>query len=267
MPVRLKRPLFLASAIFFPLFIGIASPQLVDQLRTFAIGLTGSFLEFQDYLTRFVKTEIHYLMEWPKLREANQALQAELENLKTERAGFEEMKHENARLKALLHLKEKSRGGARAARVIARDPSHWSHFIVIGKGTRDGVRKNTVLVHPDGLVGKVVAAGPYTARAILLLDRQSRVSALNQRTRDIGLIEGAGSFMLKMTYLERQSEIQVGDVILSSGVGGVYPKGIPIGTIEVIGSEKDPLKLYALVKPFVSFSKLEEVLCVSSTSG
>ena len=85
---------------------------------------------------------------------------------------------------------------------------------------------------------------------------------MNERTRDVGLIEGLGSSNLKMTYLDRNSDTQVGDVILSSGLGGIYPKGIPIGKVELVGGDKDHASLFAMVKPFVSFSKLEEVLCV-----
>ena len=253
--------------MLFPLLIGAASPHLVEEVRTVAISITHPLLELQSQTTQFLKTQIQTVIEWPKLREENQTLRRELESLKAELVGLEEMKRENGRLNTLLRLKQNVFKQARAARVIGRDPSHWSQFIVINKGSHDGVHKNTVLVHPDGLVGKVVANGPHSARAILLTDVESRASALNERTRDVGLIEGMGSLVLKMTYLDRQSAIQVGDVIISSGLGGIYPKGIPIGKVEIVGSEKDRPTLYALVKPFVSFAKLEEVLCVSSQTN
>ncbi|MBI4395223.1 MAG: rod shape-determining protein MreC, partial [Candidatus Omnitrophica bacterium] len=106
-----------------------------------------------------------------------------------------------------------------------------------------------------------------SARAILLTDSESRASAMNERTRTVGLVEGTSSAMLKMSYLDRTSEIQIGDLIMSSGVGGIYPKGIPIGKVELVSGEKDRPSLYALVKPNVEFPKLEEVLCVSSLTG
>jgi len=265
--VRFKRSLFLVGAMACPLLIGATSPQIVEQARTFTIALTRPFLEFQGQASRFFQTQIQYVVEWPKLRQENQDLHLELKNLKAELATLKDIKRENVRLEVLLKLKENVHQKARAARVIGRDPSHWSQFVVINKGIRDGVNKNTVLVHPDGLVGKVVAAGRHSARAILLIDDQSRASAMNQRTRDVGLIEGTGSFMLKMIYLDRQSDIQIGDVIVSSGLGGIYPKGIPIGKVELVGGEKNSPALYAVVKPFAPFSKLEEVLCVSSQTN
>ena len=265
--MRSKRFLVLAGAVIVPLIIGAVSPYWASQARTFVLDLARPFLEFQTQAIQFFKVQIQQVAEWPKLRTENQALRTELQNLKAEIESLEEIKRENVRFEALLALGEKTQGESRVAKVIARDPSHWSHFIVINKGSRDGVQKNTVLVHPDGLIGKVIAAGPRSSRAILLIDGASRTSAMNQRTRDVGLIEGTGSSTFKMTYLDRESQIQVGDVIISSGLGGIYPKGIPIGKVEVIGDEKDHLNLYALVKPFVSFSKLEEVLCVSSETN
>lgn len=266
--MRLKRSLFLVGAMVCPLVLGATSPQMVEQARTFAIALTQPFLEFQTQASLFLKTQVGYIVEWPKLRKENQVLRSELQTLKVEVVHLKDAKRENARLEALLKLKEEVHPKARAARVIGRDPSHWSQFIVINKGTKDGVHKNTVLVHSNGLVGKVVAAGHHSARAILLIDDQSRASAMNQRTRDVGLIEGTGSFTLKMAYLDRQSDIQIGDIVISSGLGGIYPKGIPIGKVELVGGEKNNPSLYALVRPFAPFSKLEEVLCVSpQTNG
>ena len=262
--MRLKRPIFLASAILLPLLIGATSPQFVDQVRTVTVTIASPLLEFQNRTNQFLKTSLNSIAEWPRLRQENRALRIELAKRKAALVGFDEMKREKERLKALLELKETSHPGGRVARVLARDPSHWSRFIIINKGLRNGVRKNTVLVHPDGLVGKVIAAGSHSARAILLTDGESRVSALNQRTRDVGLVEGKGSSLFKMTYLDRQSDVQVGDVIISSGLGGIYPKGIPIGKVIVVSEEQDHLSRYALVKPFVSFAKLEEVLCLPS---
>ncbi len=264
----LKRSLLLISAILFPLLIGAVSPQFVQNVRSFTTTVTGPFLELQGNVTGFCKKEIGYLFEWPKLREENGTLKTQIEELKSELLDLDETKHKISRLESLLKLKQNFIKHGIAAQVIARDPSHWTQFIVINKGIRDGIHKNTVLINADGLIGKVLVAGAHSARAILLIDPEARASALNQRTRDVGLIEGTGSLMLKMTYLDRQSNIQLGDMIMTSGLGGIYPKGIPIGRVELVGNEKNHLSLYASVKPFVSFAKLEEVLCISSqTSG
>lgn len=265
--MHLKRSLFLVGAVLFPLLIGAISPQFVQHVRSLTTTVTGPFLEIQNRVTSFCTKQIGYFLEWPKLRAENEALQAEIEKLKSELLDLDETKHKISRLESILKLKQNFIKQGMAAQVVARDPSHWTQFIVMNKGTRDGIRKNTVLINADGLVGKVVVAGAYSARAILLTDPEARASALNQRTRDVGLIEGNGSLMLKMTYLDRHSDIQIGDMIMTSGLGGIYPKGIPIGKVELVGTEKNNLSLYASVKPFVSFAKLEEVLCISSQTN
>ena len=265
--MRFRKALFLASAVFLPLFVGATSPQLVEKVRIAVTVTANPFLDFQEHTTRFIQSQIHSLVEWPTIRKKAAVLERELEHLRGDIASLSELKQENERLGALLNLKGSRFPSAIAARVIARDPSHWSQFIIINKGMKDGIRVDMALIDPHGLVGRVVAAGPHSARAILLTDRQSRVSALNERTRDAGLVEGTGGFMLKMTYLDPNSKLEVGDQIVSSGLGGIYTKGILIGRVEIVGEEKNHLTLYALVEPFVSFSKLEEVLCVFSPAN
>ena len=118
------------------------------------------------------------------------------------------------------------------------------------------------VVSAQGLVGRIVEVAPMSARAILLIDPESRVSALFQESRDLGVAEGDGSSWLRMTHIDRDSTVKLGDQVLSSGFGGVYPKGVLIGKVEMVGSEKESLELFATVRPFVNFSKLEEVLCI-----
>jgi rod shape-determining protein MreC len=262
--VKLKRPLILAGAVSLPLVFGVYSPNLIQELRSWATTMTGPMLEVQDRTTSFFKKQITSLVEWPLLRKRNELLEAQVEQLSQELTAYDALQEEMTRLESLLELKDTLKPKTVAGRIIARDPSHWYHYVVLDKGTKDNVSENSVLVHAKGLVGKVVSAGPATARAILLIDRQSRVSARNIRTRDVGLVEGVGNEFLKMTYLDRGAKIEVGDTIASSGLGGVYPKDIPIGVVQMIGKEEDKLGLYAVIKPFAPFFKLEEVLCVSS---
>src|SRR3989338_6266235 len=189
-------------------------------------------MDYQTRIVHFLRSEINSLAEWPRLRSKSKTLERELQKIKEELASLSELKKENSRFTALLDLKSEISNASAAARIIARNPSHWSQFITINKGSADGIRLDTVLVHPHGLVGKVVVLASHSAHAILLTDRQSRVSAINERTRDMGVVEGTGSATLKMTYLDYNSKIQVGDIIISSGLGGVYPKGIPIGRVQ-----------------------------------
>jgi len=267
--VKFKRALFLASAIIAPLVFGWSCPRAVNHIRTTAFSVTSPFLSVQAAVHRFVRTQIDALVEWPRLRKKAAELQRELDHAKGDLATFSELRQENERLTRLLDLKGKisSSSVIVAARLIARDPSQWSQFVILNRGIKDGVRTDSVVVAPSGLVGRVVGAGAQFSKAILLTDQQCHVSGLDERTRDVGLVSGTGSRTLRMTYLDREAKVQVGDIIISSGFGGIYPKGIPIGRVETVGEEQDQLTLFAVIEPFVSFSKLEEVLCVSSQAS
>lgn len=265
--MRAKQSLLVGSAVLFPLLIGATFPNVVQTLRDLTTTTLRPILETQDQVTTVIKTQVQTVRQWPKLRAKNRELEERLASVNADLIKAQELKEENKRLLALLKLKQESEFKTIAARVIGRDPSHWSLFIMLNRGKQDGVFEDSALLSPEGLVGKVVSSGPRSSRAILLTDRQSRASALNQRTRDAGLIEGTGSFLLKMTFLDRGADIQVGDTIISSGLGEVYPKGIAIGRVQSVEEDESHLGLFAVVKPFVAFAKLEEVLCVRSPSN
>lgn len=263
-PLRIRYAIFLLSALIFPILIGVTSPKVVQHARMTATAIVKPVLKLQTSITSFIQEQVHYVIEWPKLKKENESLKQQVADLERKLIEYPRLSHENKRLSALLDLKKRLSGRPVPAVVIGRDPSSWSHYIVIDRGKKDGIFENTPLIHPDGLVGKVVLAGRYSSRAILITDRESRVSALDVNTRDVGLIEGTGTMALKMTFLDSQAKVQAGDIIVSSGLGGVYPKGVPIGRVVAVGEEKDRLMLYAMVQPSVSFSKLEELLCIKS---
>lgn len=263
-PLRIRYALFLLCALVLPVLAGVTSPNMVQHARMTATAVVQPVFQLQTSITLWAQKQIHYILEWPNLKKENEILKQEVASLERKLIEYPRLTQENKRLGTLLDLKNRLSGHPVPAVVIGRDPSSWSHYIVIDRGKKDGIRVNTPLIHPDGLVGKVVLAGRYSSRAILLTDRESRVSALDVETRDVGLIEGTGTMALKMTFLDPQAKVQVGDMIVSSGLGGIYPKGVPIGRVFAVGEEKGHLMLFAMVKPSVSFSKLEELLCIKS---
>lgn len=187
---------------------------------------------------------------------------AELESKLTELA---EARKENERLRKLLDFRKSSQNKTLAAEVIGRDASFWRKILILNKGSNQGVRKDTAVFVPEGLVGQVLDAGPATARVLMLTDPDARVSSLADQSRAQGVVSGNGSPDLAMIYLELESGISVGETVLTSGIGGVYPKGIGVGKITGISRAADGLHLAAQVEPFVKFSKLEEVLCLVSS--
>jgi len=193
---------------------------------------------------------------------ANEALNAQVAELSQEVIRLRELSIENERLRGLLSFKKKTPYKVIGVRVVGRDASNWYNTIVIDKGSNQNLVVGMALVAPSGLVGKVTEVGSSISRGMLILNPNSRVGAIVQRSRDEGVVEGSLKGLLRMKYISKDADLKAGDLVISSGLGGVFPKGVAIGKIKDIGTEADGLHLYAWVEPAVDFSKLEEVLCI-----
>ena len=254
--------LFLALA---PLVLTLQAPERAEVLHQISLTLFKPFLITSRALSLSVQETGAGIGRFWDLYKSHSELSRRVAELEQKQVQMVELGKENERLRKLLDFKKQTPYKTLAARVIAWDLVPWRKTILIDKGSKEGLKKRMAIVSAEGLVGRVVEVGPLSARAILLLDPESRVSGIFQESRDLGVAEGDGSTLLRMTHIDRQSAVKVGDRVLSSGLGGVYPKGIPIGTVEMVGTEKESLELFATVRPFVNFSKLEEVLCVVSS--
>ena len=188
-------------------------------------------------------------------------LQKELMCLRSERVSFEEIAQENTRLKNILELKKKKYGSV-VASVIARTNGHLGNTLIVDKGESDGIEKNMAVITESGLVGRVTDLYGHSAKILLISDIDFKIGALAQRTRDIGIVLGVSPDILKMIYLPYDTEVAVGDEIISSGMGGVFPKGILIGHVESI--KADVLRMYkiAFIKPASDLRRIEEVVCI-----
>ena len=168
-------------------------------------------------------------------------------------------------LEELLDLRRGVEFSTVSARVIAGDATPYFRFVTIDRGTSDGVRRDSAVVSPDGVVGRVVSdPGPRAAKVQLLVDRSAAAGALIERTRAAGLVKGdADENVLRMEYVSNLEEVERGDIVVTSGVDGIYPKGFVIGEVEVV--HRGPgLYQTIQVRPRVEFSNLEDVLVIVS---
>ncbi len=206
----------------------------------------------------------HTALNLRHLVRENDRLYLEISRLMAENARLEEYRLENARLRRLLDFQAGSEYPATAAEIIARDPGNWLGTVTIDKGTRHGVRRNMAVVTMEGVVGRVLSATSRTATVLLILDPRSAVGGMVQRTRTLVLVEGdpgrPGLCLVKS--LTPDSDLQVGDRVLSSGLGGVYPKGLVIGEVAEVMPGKYGVGRAAYLKPVVDFARLEEVLII-----
>jgi rod shape-determining protein MreC len=233
-----------------------------SSLRNTSVNLLSPLFEKTYFVFYNFTDAIGRLSSYPLLTQQNQKLLNENAQLRRELIDKQEIEAENVRLKNLLDLTESHESVSLSAKVIGRDMSLWSNWIMIDRGSDHSIIKDTPLIAQEGLVGKVSFIGKNTARCILIIDRRSKVSGLVQRSRDIGIVEGTDEGMLKMRYLSIKADIVIGDIILTSGLGGIYPKALPIGTVITLGKDPNGLHLFATIRPFVDFNTLEEVACL-----
>ncbi len=197
------------------------------------------------------------------------AASQENDRLKKQLARADEMKNvwvearmANERLRRLTDLEKTFTNAVVFAEVIAKDPTTWFKTVIINKGRRDGVEKGMPALVPEGIVGQVVEASGHYAKILLIVDRNSAVDALVQRTRVRGILSGASAEQVDLDYVLLKEDVQVDDTIVTSGLDGVFPKGLRIGSIQSLEARPNEMFHTIKVAPFVDFDKLEELLVV-----
>jgi rod shape-determining protein MreC len=148
--------------------------------------------------------------------------------------------------------------------VIGRDPTNWYRSIVINKGRKDRLAADMGVVTPSGVVGRIVKAYDRFAIVLLLNDLNNAITGLVQRTRDEGIVEGTEKGLARIKYLPLLSTVKVGDQVVTSGLAGGFPRGLPIGTITKIERREAELFLSAEIAPDADFTKIEEVLVITT---
>ncbi len=171
-----------------------------------------------------------------------------------------ELEQENIRLRKFIRFQDLEKETLVAAKVIGRDPSPWFRTLMIDKGSADGLTKGLPVLVSEGVVGQVVAVARRYSRVLLVTDRNSAVDALVQTSRARGIVKGNDSERCSFRYVLRKNKIQPGEMIVSSGLDGVFPKGLRIGW--VVGIEENTSQLFQEItlKTCVDFDTLEEVL-------
>ncbi len=191
--------------------------------------------------------------------EDNRRLVAENRALKAELVLNEEVRLENQRLRLLLDFKEAQEIATLPARVIAEDASSWFRTVTIDKGREHGVTEGMPVVVAEGVVGRVVRSSERYSRVLLITDASSAVATLLQDNRARGVCRGQGD-LLVFDFVLRQEEVNPGDRVVTSGMGGVFPKGLVVGVVKSVDSQEFGLFQSITITPAVDFSHLEEVL-------
>ena len=196
------------------------------------------------------------------VRNENLGLKREMEALRMENARFREMLATQKRLQKLLQFKETIHWPVLAVQVIGRDPSGWFESVIIDKGSNAGLRMNMPVVNAMGVVGRLVSVSPNYAKALLIIDQNSAVDCIIQRTREKGILKGFSPKFCKLDYVLRNSHVAPGDMIITSGLGRVFPKGLPVGRVVEAKNVPGAFFKEIRVRPMVDFTRLEELLII-----
>lgn len=193
-------------------------------------------------------------------------VQRRLVLLEAENSALLEFENENQRLRDLLGVSKEQNLGGIAAEVIGYNPSAWIKAVTLNKGSNDGIEVGMPVLAGTGLVGQIISVASHVSRALLIIDHGSGVDVIVQGGRSRGVIAGAQESSCEMRYVSREEQINVGDRIITSGMDGVYPKGLFVGIVSDLQRSDGGLFLDLSVKPAVDFSKLETVLIAKSNS-
>ena len=236
---RSEKPFFLESVVLW-----IVSP--VQNFFTSIVDTTTDTFNHHLFLS-----DVSHQNEL--LREKNDSLLAENNELKEEiRRG--------KRVGGLLNHQDKAKTKSIVADIVGRDATQWSKMIFINKGYKHGVTENLPVVTNSGVVGHVIQASGKVSKVLLISDTRSAVDSLFQDSRETGVVVGAGEGLCKMKFVPMGASMKAGDLVLSSGLGGIYPKGLMVGTVIRQLKTNEGLFQEVTIKPSVDLNRLEEVL-------
>ncbi len=227
--------------------------QQMNALRSASV-LTVGFL--QDSFT--------FIPDYLNLRRENRTLLEKNMDLSDEVNRLREARLENIRLRAMIEFKHKTKGKLIAADVVGKTLQLLRNTVTLNIGNRDGIRVNAAIVSPDGLVGKIVATSSGYSVGQILLNKEIRVSAKDQRSRVDGIVQWDGGPTLHFTNVVKTMDVKEGDVIVTSGYSTIYPEGIAIGVVASTRILPGSLFQAIDITPGVDFTRLEEVFVVST---
>ncbi len=232
--------------------------EAVAPLQRWASGLTGT-----------VRGWFQALAELRDARRVNEELQAEVYRLQQEVAQLLEARRENEGLREMLGLVQKVSHEVTVAEIVARSPSNWLGSVTINRGRRDGVEPGMAVIAPGGVVGRVRNVTASTAEVLLITDSRSAVGGRVRDTNLPVLVEGTSRPVDQRVIvrpLDGDGKIEVGDVIVTSGLSRIYPKGLPIGEIVAVQQTEGSLAHQGILQPYVDFDRLEWVAVITLAS-
>lgn len=241
----------------------IISRTLGNVLLPAERGITHAAVGVADKYNKF----FHY----DEMAAENEQLKQQIADLTSQLEKAQSAVAENEELKEMLGVAERNTEFTyEAAQIVGRMLDEWSSVLTIDAGSAEGLEKNDCVVTASGMVGYISDLSEHSAQVTTVIDSNMSAGALVSRTGALGVAEGDYQLMsdgkLKVSYLSKDADVVVGDTVRTSGTGGIFPKGLAIGTVESVQTESDGMSNYAVLTPMVDITSLTNVYIITETA-
>lgn len=270
-PPRLRKnqialaALLVLSVLVLTLHYRMGEESVFASAQRAAIGVLAPLQSGMAAVTRPIRNGVQYVTEFGGLKRENARLKEEVRELRQDVVTLREQKAENRRLRKLVGFEDRALDTV-PARIIGRSPNNWQDTVAIDKGSSEGVRLRMPVVSGEGLVGQVIKVSGHAAEVQLVIDSRSGVGARVQKTGEKGIAQGELGRRVSLDFIPKEAKLERGQEIVTSGLGGIFPKGILIGFVSK--AQIRPYSMYKEIeiRPAVRFSRLEEALVITNPS-
>ena len=250
--------LVFALLINLPYFSRMPVSKAVSGSTLFVLS---PFISAANILFEAPKNAIKNIAALARVQKENDLLRSKIDAISAGLLSVRDLEDDNEQLRRLLQYKGRNpfKRSMAAAQVISRSGNAWFNTVLLDKGRSDGIRSGMAVVNINGLVGRTIEVSPHSSKVLLISDPDSSVSAYVARSKVLGVVNGALSNVLEMKYIISSSSVEAGDLIVTSGVSDIFPKGIPVGTVVKADKRDYDLFQYIELKCSADLSKLDKV--------
>lgn len=252
---------FLAALIFYSL--NLKNKERLTPFERTVLTVTAPVVGVVAQINKGVADVWNEYMDLVGVRQENRQLRETIKTLNTRLMQSQEAVFASDRLQKLLNLKTGQPDALLAAHVIGEDSSPWFRTILIDRGSVDGLQEGMPVVAASGVVGQLIKVAAGSSRVLLLTDHASSIAGIVQRSRARGVVKGKGDGRCSMEFAMREEDVKVGDIVVSSGIGHIFPKGLPVGEVTMVRKGEYGIFQTIELRPFTNTSRLEEVLVLA----
>ncbi|MFA6309426.1 MAG: rod shape-determining protein MreC [Clostridia bacterium] len=273
MKFLLKSKLFIVLLLTVLILIAMGvTAKKTDSLKWVESAGNVIVTPFQAFFTFCENSTSNFLSNFANaelLNKKNKKLQAEIDKLKNKNRELTQFETENKELRDMLNLKDQFFNfDTIGANLISIDLGNWFNVFTIDRGSRDKIKINSSVITSQGVVGKVIKNMPFSSKVESIIDSESSISAIISKSMDYVIVKGdinlESQGLCRMNQIPIDLDLSVGDTVETSGIGGIFPKGLLIGTVKEIVKGNSELERYAIIKPAVDFRRLQEVFVLIS---